>query len=193
MGGGSVTTTYEFDTLLAYSTGPQQATDCATLKAMFPGCVSVQKTTPEMDRTGVDYILTLRGGSEIRIDAKTRQEGASRFWTDGPELALEVWSVRPGGRYDTPMPQSKVGWTLCESKDVEYILFTFAPADCAAAYLFPYQLLRIAFRQNYDQWGNQHKTDIQCSSRAHHRWQSECIFVPVSVVRNAIMTLMEKT
>lgn len=173
---------YYFDERLAFSKARRQQWDEATLKKLFPECVSVQKTGVEMDRAGVDYVVTLRRGARLSVDAKARDVGCRRWWRAGPEVALEVWSVRPDGKYRTQRSKAKAGWTLDESKNVDLILFTFHPDDHEFAYTRPLPLLREAFRRNCKAWSAAYKTDVQDSGE----WESECVFVPLQVVDEAI-------
>lgn len=176
-------TVYDFDERLAFSKALRQESDEATLRVLFPRCVSVVKTDTDMDRMGVDYIVTLRRGARLLVDAKARDAGCSYWWKPGcPEVALESWSVMPGEKYHVPKDRAKVGWTLDESKDVDLILFTFHPRDHQFAYVRPLPLLREAFRRNFTAWLAAYKTDIQDS----RRWQSECVFVPLPIVDQAI-------
>ena len=172
--------TYNFDERLAFSKGTRQRTDLETIKSMIPGCTNVETANTEMDRQGIDYIATLRRGAAIFIDAKAREAGCSKFWNDGPELALEIWSVCPengnGG---------KVGWTLDESKQTNLVLFTFDPSDTAQCYLLSFQLLRAAFHNNFHQWTGIYQRDKQSSID----WKSECVFVPANVVLDAIQDI----
>lgn len=179
MGGGSL---HSFVAKLQYSRGQRETNDIETLRALIPGCVSVVKTDAKTDRLGVDYIATLRKGTEILIDAKTRDAGASRYWSTGPELALEIWSVMPGGKYRTPDGQSKVGWTLAEDKQTDMIFYTFHPSDSTETFLIPFQHLRMAFRQSWPMWSKVYRRKTQDS----FKWQSESIFVPANVVLRAI-------
>jgi len=168
---------YDFEEQLAFSKGKRQKTDTATIQQMIAGCVSVEIAPTEMDRAGIDYIAILRGGAQIFIDAKARDAGCSQYWKDGPELALEDWSVIPeNGR------RGKVGWTLDEGKQTNLVLFTFDLQDTEQCFLLSFQLLRVAFRHNYRQWREQYKNDTQCSNG----WRSHCIFVPASAVFDAI-------
>lgn len=175
---------HSFDEKLAYSRGVREQTDQLTIQSMIAGCVKVTKTDSYDDRAGVDYVATLRNGATILIDAKTRTPGAAKYWRHGPELALEMWSVKANGKYWTKTP--KVGWTLCESKNVDYILFTFDPSDSKDVFLYPYQLLRMTFRRMVNQWFKSYKTDVQDSGS----WESECVFVPESVVWAALRDSM---
>lgn len=174
---------YDFATTLEYSRGKRQETDLDTIQALIEGCVSVEKTTEQQDRAGVDYIATLRRGASVLIDAKARTPGCARYWTNGPELALELWSVLPENGMT-----GKVGWTVCEAKNVDYILFTFDPQDSDKAFLYPFQLLRMAFRSHYAGWKELgYQTAVQSSGT----WKSQCIFVPESVVWESLRTVMQ--
>jgi len=175
-----MSTIYEFDERLAFSKAQRQESDIDTLRAMFPKAASIIKTDVDEDRAGTDYIIELRRGAKLRVDAKARDKGCRRFWKAGPEVALEVWSVRPGGKYGTQY--GRVGWGLDEAKEIDLILFTFDQADHAFAYVRPLPLLRETFRRNCDSWGSQYKRDVQDS----RSWESECIFVPLVVLDQAI-------
>ena len=182
-----VISTYEFTERLAFSRGNCEITDIEILKNEILGCVSVEKTDEETDKTGIDYIATLRGGYKVKIDAKTRTEGCSEFWRNGPELALEIWSVIKDKRN-----AAKTGWTLDEKKDVDLILFTFDKKDSLNFYILPFQQLRIAFRRNFKKWDLKYKKDRQKSidKNSGNQWRSECIFIPVDIVLQAINSEM---
>ena len=181
MGGGKLN--YDFHERLEFSMGEQKDSDHATIKAMIDGCVSVEDSSQILNLAGVDYVARLRRGAEVLIDSKTRSRGCRRFWTnDEPELALEVWSVRPGGKFHIREGNQKTGWTLCEAKKVDLILFKFHPEDFCQVYLVSFQLLRMAFRRNFTAWRKAFRTDVQSSSR----WESECVFVPVNAVFEAM-------
>jgi len=169
--------TYLFDERLRFSKGRRQVMDTETIRQMIDGCVDVVVAEVEQDREGIDYIATLRGGAKLFIDAKARDSGCSRFWNNGPELALEDWSIVPENGM-----QGKAGWTLDESKLTDLVLFTFDLTDTDVCYLLSFQLLRIAFRRFYWDWKRQYKNDVQHSDS----WRSHCIFVPAEVVMNAI-------
>ncbi len=176
---------YDFAEMLDYSNGVQQATDIDTIRALLPGCLDVVKTDILADKSGVDYVATLRRGAQVFIDAKTRQPGARKFWKDGaPELALELWSVLPNNG-----APGKAGWTLSEASPVDYILYTFDPADCDRVFLYPFQLLRLTFRNNVTDWRKRYKPQIQSSGG----WQSQCLFVPEHVVWDAMRDVVSQS
>jgi hypothetical protein len=170
---------YKFQDRLAFSRGKREQSDIETLKSMIYGCASVRKTDIDTDKKGIDYIVTLHSGVEIFIDAKARSPGASKYWKDEPEVALEIWSV----------VDKKVGWTLDQSKQTDFILFTFDPVDTDECWLVSFQLLRTAFSKNCGQWKKEYKLGKQDSGA----WQSQCVFVPVSEVEQAIIQISHHT
>ncbi len=173
---------YDFDEMLAYSNGAQKTTDIETIRSLLPGCTDVTKTDTKTDKTGVDYIATLRRGAQVLIDAKTRQPGARRWWRDGvPDLALEKWSVIP-----TEAQPGKTGWTLSEASSVDYVLFTYMPEDCTTVFLYPFQLLRLTFRTNILEWQQTYPLKEQTSAG----WKSSCMFVPEPVVWQAMHAIV---
>ena len=174
----------DFDQKLSFSLGERENFDMNLIrKALAPSCVSVEKTDAETDKTGVDYIATLRRGATILIDAKSREKGSSRFWKNGePELALEKWSV-----YPDPWQQGKAGWTLNEKRNTDMILYTFDPSDTRTYYLLPFHHLRMAFMHNLKAWEQRYGLKKQVS----RRWRSEAVFVPAGVVLDAIRKEMQ--
>ena len=168
---------HDFQQKLEYSLGSHETFDIGILKKIFE-IDDIRKTDPVIDRTGIDYIATLRRGGIINIDAKTREPGASRFWRYGePELALEIYSVVP-----TATNSGKTGWTLNEESDVDYILYTFDRSDSDKFYFLPFQLLRNGFRQRYSEWTRKYYRKYQ----QNYGWMSEAVFVPASVVLDEI-------
>lgn len=181
---------YDFGERMEFSRGQRERSDTALLARIIDGATNVHKTNEHEDRAGVDYVVTLRRGAQVFVDAKTRTRGCSRWWNNGPELALEIWSVMPGGRYKTPSEYQKTGWTLNEQSPVDLILFTFHQSDSEKVYLLPFQLLRMAFRRNVSAWSSAYKVDIQSSSWDRNSWQSMAVFVPASIVVSAIGEVM---
>lgn len=173
----SVVHTYEFDERLSFSKGQRRESDHETIRQMLAGCVSVVDAGIDEDRSGTDYVAVLRGGRRVPIDAKARERGCSRYWKNGPELALELWSVKP-----TQHQRGVVGWTLDESKTTELVLFTFDPVDCSTCFLVCFQLLRVAFRKRCNEWMRSYFCPDQRTQTRTAEWLSQCVFVPVDVV-----------
>ena len=179
---------YDFKDQLQFSKGRRCNTDISTISAILTGCVSVEPAPAHLDKQGVDYIATLRRGATVYVDAKTRARGCSRYWQTGrPELAIEIWSVMPGGKYETPYSRAKVGWTLDESKITDMVMYTWDESDCTVAYLLSFQTLRMAAANHVATWRRQYKVDIQDS----HEWESQAVFVPADVVQDAMRQAQE--
>lgn len=163
---------------LDFSMGENLKQDMSILKQAITGCAEIRKTDETIDKTGIDYIATLRGGAIINIDAKRREKGCSRYWQNGqPEIALEIYSVIP-----CETNKGKTGWTLNEKSDVDLILYTFDKGDCDSSYLIPFQHLRLAFIRNYTDWAKRFGVKTQKSDC----WKSSAIFAPVDDVLDAI-------
>jgi len=182
---------HDFKISLAWSkTNLQYNSDAAAIMDMLDGCVSVATSTEAMDKLGVDYIAKLRGGSDVYVDAKARRIGASRQrgWNpDDPLLAIEKWSVAPGGKYK--IQRTKPGWTLDESKVTDLILYTFDPSDSETRFLLPFQNLRIAARRLIHHWALRFGMRTQDNGR----YESQAVFVPASEVISAIETTYSAT
>lgn len=174
---------YDFQERLAFSVDGRTEDDAATIKQIVAGCVTVTKTDVQEDRSGIDYWATLRRGARIGIDLKLRSVGCSRFWKEGPELALEIWSVLPDDEHC-----GKAGWTLDESKKTDYTLHRFDPRDTCMVYLLPFQLLRMAFRESLSAWKGRYRLPDPQNSGT---WKSQAIFIPAEVVLVAISAKMQ--
>ena len=173
--------TYDFNERLAFSKGKRIGSDRETIMSLLDGCVEVVPACEEDDKAGVDYIATLLRGGIVLVDAKTRTKGCSRYWKNGqPELAIEIWSVMPGGKYNQCNP--KIGWTLDDAKKTHAVLYTFDPSDCEVAFLFPFQHLRMAARRTVTAWMNRFKVDVQDSGT----WESQAVFVPAVEIISAL-------
>jgi hypothetical protein len=162
---------------LDFSMGENMKQDLIILKNAIAGCVDIRKTDEATDKTGIDYIATLRGGAIVNIDAKRREKGCSKYWDGQPEIALEKWSVVPDGNN-----KGKTGWTLNESASVDLILYTFDKTDCPASYLLPFQHLRLAFIEQYENWVERYGVKYQ----RNEGWKSCAVFVPIDKVLEAI-------
>jgi len=167
----------DFYRKLEYSRGEREKNDIDILRRIIPQCVSVEKTGIEEDKAGVDYVAILKCGAKIRIDAKTREKGCSKWWKHGePEIALEKASVIKGGK------MVKIGWTLDTKKEVDEILYTFDIEDSDRIYRLPFQILRTVFWNHGKEWQEKYGLKYQDSGG----WKSSAIFIPISEVINAI-------
>jgi len=182
MGGERMT--YGFQERLDFSQGAKCDSDSETIMSLLHGCASVTPNTGTGNDCGIDYIATLRRGAEVMIDAKTRAAGCSKYWRGEPELAIEIWSVMPGGKFQTCY--GKAGWTLDESKKTDMVLYTFSPLDSPMAFLIPFHSLRMAAVRNVRTWREAYKVDIQETNEGRRGWESQAVFVPASVVIKAM-------
>lgn len=178
---------YEFFDKLNYSFEVTSKFDMEVLKQVIPNCRDVRKSSMERDKFGIDYIATLKGGSEVYIDGKTREVGTSKWWKYGePELALETWSVCPGGKYNTPNNLKKPGWSWDSSKLSDLILYTFHPSDTSNAYILPFQHIRMAVHKYMREWIAKYGMKTQETEINGFRYESQAVFIPASVLVEAI-------
>lgn len=164
-----------------------EAARLEALRACLPGVVDIKRASSTMDKSGIDYVVKLRRGAEVYVDIKERVAGCSKYWTQGPEIALEEWSV-----YPDETNKGRAGWTLDESKKTHYVLYSFDRRDTDKIYVIPFQLLRAAFRDNLKAWKHEYWTrrgsKLQRTHGAQGVWCSLGMFVPAAVVLNAIRT-----
>ncbi len=174
---------HDFAERLEFSLGENKRHDENIIRKIIPNCVKVEKTNVNADKGGIDYVAYLPEGGRVNIDVKTRDKGASKYWKQGePELALEVWSVCPKADQ-----AGKSGWTLSTGTQVDYILYKFHEQDSNKIYILPYQQLRMSFIRNNGEWIKRYGVKRQDSGK----WQSEAVFVPASVVIEAIKAEMQ--
>jgi len=142
----------------------------------FPNAVKVEKASLADDKNGTDYWVDLLSGKRISIDIKARSKDYSTISPDMDDVALEIWSV---------IGQS-VGWTRNPMKQTDYILWLWE--DTGRWLLIPFPLLCSVFVANWQAWAKTYKTGIQKSDNTHNgsQWKSQCVFVPRTVVWNAI-------
>ncbi|MBR2265211.1 MAG: hypothetical protein IJ882_00815 [Paludibacteraceae bacterium] len=170
-----------FTACYEYSIGNREQFDVSLLERIIPSCAGVVKTETEIDKQGVDYIATLKDGSSVTIDAKTRQPGARKYWSGEPELALEQYSV---------VQRKKVGWLFKRSPThPDYILYTFAKEDTDKYYLIPFILLKKAAFENWKQWEQRFKIKYQ-PNESHGGYTSSALFVPASTLLSAVAEQM---
>jgi hypothetical protein len=101
----------------------------------FPGLVNHMPCPGDYDsqRMGIDRILLLSNGQELRIDEKKRERDYGDFLFE----------------YLSNDQTQAVGWI---EKDlfIDYLAYAFMPSQ--KVYLFPWQLLRRAWRQHGEEW-----------------------------------------
>lgn len=145
-------------------------------KMFFPNCVKVKKPSVEMDKKGVDAIYILNTKEEIFIDYKSREKGCSQYWnkiSKEAQVAPELWS---------DIERKKIGWTLDQEKITDYIVHLYYPEDYHEPFMFDFPLYRKIFIRYHRHWKGKYRTEIQNNKN----WQSECVFIPRSIIEEAI-------
>jgi hypothetical protein len=176
-------TEFDFDERLTFSKGSRGRCDDDTLMTMIPSAVEIRDGNTEEDKRGIDKVVRLSSGRTLAVDLKVRDTGAAKWWKTCPDLALERWSVKPQNG-----SQGKVGWTLDPAKRTDLVLFLFDPAESTDCYLVGFHHLRAAFLRCGKEWWGHYKRAPQ---NTEGRYQSECVFVPVAIVLDAITAVSE--
>ena len=157
--------------------------DIRIIGEFFPLHTSIIVATVAMDKAGADYIVTMKGGKELNVDVKRRiGEDCKKYARHGEmELALETYSI-----VEDETHQKKYGWTVDPAKVTDYILYAFDRNVCDVCYIFPYQSLKQAFIRYFKEWKS---TGYSIKQQDNGGYKSEAMFVPVSVLRNAIHSM----
>ena len=172
----NIENSYGFDEQLIASNGIIQSCEVSgILRARLPGCVSVRKTSPDLDRRGVDWIAGLANGRTVGVDVKSRTIDYAARGND--DLALETFSV-----IDT-----KPGWTRDHTKLCEWVLWLWS--DTGRFCLMPFPPLCGVFQANWQEWRKIYRPHIQRTPESATRpeWRSECVFVPRQVVIDSVV------
>lgn len=176
LGGGNMRPRdYGFQERMVMSEGIAVNSNVTTiLLSAIPGATLVEKAQNMDDKRGIDYWVFRHDARPLAIDLKARSTDPT---VDLPvpcdDLALERWSV---------IEQQKIGWTLDQSKETDYILWLFETTGRWV--LLPFPMLCAVFAQHMIGWGQQYKSATQSSNGG--RWHSQCIFVPRLVVWRAM-------
>lgn len=166
---------YSFEKKLIASKGVIESCDVGEiLRLRLPGCVKAVPTGSEVDRTGVDWLATLSSGRVVGVDVKIREKDYLRFGHD--DVALETWSVL----------DSRVGWTRDQSKACDWVLWVWK--DTGRFFLVPFLPLCSVFVQQWEEWRENYRTATQRTPETpkFKSYQSECVFVPRTVIVDAI-------
>jgi len=184
---------YDFDDKLKHSKSLEVVRNAIRiLKKHFLGCSVAEVGSKEKDILGADYIINAPNSKKLYVDEKTRERGCSIYWKENqPELAPEIWSVMPGGKFNVPKNKSKVGWTLDDNKITDLILHTFHKQDTLKYYILPFDLYKNVFKRNLKLWKSKYKVATQISNYNNIYWQSQCVFIPAIVIINAIEEMRE--
>ena len=107
----------------------------------IPGAERIEKAGKEDDKKGTDYWVYRKGTARpLSIDVKSRRDDPIHtFGKD--DLALERWSI---------VEAEKIGWTLDESKETDFILWFFKPTKRFV--LLPFLQLLAVTKEHMPAW-----------------------------------------
>lgn len=162
---------YRFDDMLCMSQGKTEA--CTVKQIMVenvPGILNVFPAHSTNDKNGTDWWAEHASGKMLSIDAKVRSKDFGK-----KDVALETWSN---------VERKNPGWTVCESKRTDYVLWTWT--DTGRWCLVPFPMLCAAFRVNMEDWVGRYRVARQFTPVGASGYHSECVFVPIREVWAAI-------
>jgi hypothetical protein len=155
------------------------------IEVFFSAANKIEPVTDvNLDKMGCDVIVHYPNGSHWFIDRKMRIKGCSRYWELGtPDIAPEIWSVVPEkGMAGVP------GWTLDMSKQTDWVVCAYHPADTRMCYCIDFNQYRDFFiRKKDDLVRAKYQTAFQDSGS----WRSQCMFLPITVLRDAGVYYLE--
>jgi len=156
---------YDFTERLVWSDGFLLEGVARILQDRIPAAERVEKANGTDDRNGTDYwVYRNHSLPPLSVDVKVRSEDYATHGKD--DLALETWSV----------VGEKPGWTRDEKKRTDFILWYWT--DTGRFFLVSFPALCEIFSRYWWAWRNTYGAHVQTSGD----WQSECVFVPRSVV-----------
>jgi hypothetical protein len=154
----------------------KQEQDILLIKSLFPDLDQVQTCSDYQDRKGGDYAGINEEGLHEYIDIKRREPGSSKYWKRGPEVAIELESVVTGGKYN--IPEGRIGWTLDDKKQTDWIIYAFDPSDSPLTFHVPFQVLKDTVKEHLEEWKTKHRVFYQDSGQ----WQSSAMFIPLYII-----------
>lgn len=159
---------YDFQQQLAWSEGFLDSGIASILVSRIPECYEAERADSNNDRQGTDYWAKRHNLPSLSIDVKVRSKDYSLFGQD--DLALETWSVKG----------QKIGWTRDPSKRTDFVMWFWQ--DTERFFIVSFPALCKVFCHLWEKWASKYK----CETQHSERWDSECVFVPRDVVRNAL-------
>lgn len=130
--------------------------------AGYMGCLAILDDSPAQ-RMGIDRVVVLSSGQELRIDEKKREE----VW---PDILLEYLS-----NDQTNAP----GW-MEKDLHIDYIAYAFMPAK--RVHLYPWHLLRRAWGKYGTAWKKEYKK-VSAQNPGYKTWS---VAVPIAVLNKAV-------
>jgi hypothetical protein len=167
-----VNAVHDFQQQNAYSQKPaDEAFWEAAYRAYFPDFLSMTPCIPDVNaqRTGVDRVIVLTNGREVRVDEKKRAQ--SYCDPDGnPDILLEFLSNDKTGA---------PGW-MNKPLNVDFI--AYALMDVRTVYMLPWDGLRRVWSRNAAYW----KQKYGVKTAANDGYLTHSIPVPVPEIYRAI-------
>lgn len=149
----------------------------AFLLETFTDAKRIHAAHPDNDKSGADLWIERAGKNFLAVDLKTRKKDCKTYGND--DVALESWSV-----IASATNKQKIGWTIDPLKITDLVVFMWLDTDRMTAIWFKY--LFAAFITHKDEWMDAYQVDKQSTTTPNNKWESECVFVPRSVIQGAL-------
>lgn len=159
-------TVHDFNERLAFSENASHESFWqAIYRKAFPDMVGNMVCSGEnqSQRLGIDRIIQLSSGKTIYIDEKKRER-------DYPDILLEYVSVDTTGA---------PGW-IEKDLQIDYLAYAFLPSQ--RAYLFPWQMLRLAWVNKGKEWVGRHRR-VEAQNKGY---KTISVAVPIMEIRQAV-------
>lgn len=131
---------------------------------IFPHLIKIEIVKDlHLQKRGIDKILHFADGKQLLIDEKKRRK-------DYGDILLEEYS-----NYEKKTP----GW-LHRNKHTDYIVYAIMPSN--KVYLLPFELLWLAFKNNYTNWLKQYGRRFA----KNNGYTTSNIPVPVDILLDAV-------
>lgn len=179
---------WDFNERLAFSEGIGLSESIeAHILESIPKAYEITRANLIEDKSGVDYWVLRDGLKPLSIDVKHREFCPIERW-NSDDACIETTSVYLGPDNGEWLDKyrSKVGWTLDESKQTDYILYTWPYAEKLRFWILPFPFLCMAAQKNWQKW-----VEFFGEKRAQNNgYITLAVYPPRKIIALAIKKLM---
>lgn len=155
--------------------------------SIIPSAFRVEKSIISDDKNGTDYWILRKNLRPLSIDMKNREFcPIERFGSD--DACIETTSVYTGennGIWENNK-RIKIGWTLDETKETDYIIYTWPSGKMRRYWILPFSFLCTAGKRHWKEWTNFYKE----KSAVNNGYLTLNVYVPRNVIAQAMRKIM---
>lgn len=179
---------HEFEERLAFSEGVISECLMDRIVSALPTSTGYEKATLADDRSGTDYWLHRKDGlRSLSVDLKNRGFcPIEKFGSD--DACIETTSVYqgPAGNSWSDKHRRKVGWTIDENKQTDYVVYTWPEGTARRYWIVPYPFLQAASIRWWRQWA----IDYGEKPAVNETYLTLSVYPPRQVIAKAMRSLM---